>query len=453
MVNTTTSSSKPGACWNWSRILLSACLPLVLGVFTIIFAIQQNSISIANREQDRRQAIVLRQQVMYDAYIKDISKLLLDPSFNRSNRQQLNYVGFKTIDVLRHLSKIQKRDVVFFLHNHDLIRKDKPESQRVSLNGADLTDAHFIRSKSMNCDLRNISLGSVLASNIVFERCDITYVGFENSLMVGAKFIGSFMHGVTFFKANLVDAIFDGNIMYEITFSHASLVNLKFFGMKPTTADFTNADLLNSDLTPEFLSDTRLIISNTRYPNGSFSVVSDTQLINDGGAELTCIDNSRKNWLAFDRYKSLNFYNKNRLNLNLSDSIIDNCSFYSNSFGVMYQYIITTRYSLLINNEIAYFNISAFMGCVIPNRSNNRALIDVRCFDEYYDGPVCGGIVTNNTMSGFYYQTKTVFIPKGTVHLRVWIEVNIGSPSKPTDSIQQACIIDDIKLVIFKKEK
>ncbi|CAF0861930.1 unnamed protein product [Adineta steineri] len=286
MVNITASSSKPSACWNWSRVLLSACLPLVLGVFTIIFTIQQNSISIANREQDRRQAIELRQQVMYDAYIKEISKLLLKPSFNRSNRQQMNYIGFKTIDVLRHLSKIQKRDVILFLYNHELIRREKPESQRVILKGADLTDVHFIRSNSMDCDLRNISLSSVLASNIVFERCDINNVAFDNAWMVGAKFTGSLMQGVRFYKANLADAIFDGNNMNQISFSHASLVNSKFLGIKPVSADFTNADLLNSDLTPKDLSATTHNFSNARYPNGSFPVVSNTQLINDGGAEL-----------------------------------------------------------------------------------------------------------------------------------------------------------------------
>ncbi|CAF0990445.1 unnamed protein product [Adineta steineri] len=285
MVNTTASSSKPSACLSWSRVLLSACLPLVLGVFTIVFTMQQNSISIANREQDRRQAIELRQQVMYDAYIKEISKLLLNPSFNRSNRQQLNYIGFKTIDVLRHLNKIQKRDVILFLYNHELIRRDKPENQRVILKGADLTDVHFIRSNSMDCDLRNISLMSVLGSNIVFERCDLNYAVFENAYMVGAKFIGSLMEGVIFNKANLADAIFDGNNMYIVKFLHAILINAKFLGIKPVSADFTNADLLNSDLTPKDLSATTHTFSNTRYPNGSFSVVSNTQLIVDGGAE------------------------------------------------------------------------------------------------------------------------------------------------------------------------
>ncbi|CAF0837796.1 unnamed protein product [Adineta steineri] len=286
MINTTTSSSKPGACWNWSRILLSACLPLVLGVFTIVFTIQQNSISIANRGQDRRQAIELRQQVMYDAYIKEISKLLLKPSFSRSNRQQLNYIGFKTIDVLRHLSKIQKRDVILFLYNHELIRSDKPESQRVILKGADLTDVHFIQSNSMNCDLRNISLMSVLASNMVFERCDISYVAFDNAYMVGAKFIGSQMEDVRFHKANLTDVVFDGSNVYKVNFFHAILINSKFLGIKPVSADFTNADLLNSDLTSKDISAITHTFLNTRYPNGSFSVVNNTQLINDGGAEL-----------------------------------------------------------------------------------------------------------------------------------------------------------------------
>ena len=127
------SSSQPTVCFSWSRILLSASFPVIFGIFSVIFTIQQNIISQANREQDQRQANILRQQNIYDAYINDISALILSPSFNESNRHQLNYIGFKTVDIIKHLSKAQKRDIIFFLRNHELLSRNKPASQRVDL--------------------------------------------------------------------------------------------------------------------------------------------------------------------------------------------------------------------------------------------------------------------------------------------------------------------------------
>ncbi|UJR11275.1 hypothetical protein I4U23_015457 [Adineta vaga] len=437
------SSSERSACFNWGRLLFSASFPLVLGIFSIIFTIQQNSISQANREQDQRQANELRQQNIYDAYINDISKLLLSPTFNRSNPQQLNYIGFKTVDIIKHLSNAQKRDVIFFLYNHELIRRDKPISQRVNLTGADLADVHFIQSTSLNCYLRDINLGYILASNIVFDKCDISFGVFQGAWLVGAKFMRSLMHGSKFQKANLTDAIFDGNNINQISFPHATLINSKFLGMKPFITDFTNADLLNSDLTNKDLSSMKHIIRNTRFPNGSFSVVDNSQLIIDGGAEDACNRSLRKkDWMVFEKSVGLDFYNTNSTNLNIPSGVSGNCYFGKNKTGVLYQYVSKISYSLLINHEIAYFNLSALMGCTIPNRNNDHALIDVRCFDEFHSGPVCGGIRTNKTLSGFHYYTTVVFIPKGTVHLRIWIEVNIKIPS---NSIDSASILDSVK--------
>nr|ACD54822.1 pentapeptide repeat protein-like protein [Adineta vaga] len=329
------SSSERSACFNWGRLLFSASFPLVLGIFSIIFTIQQNSISQANE---------LRQQNIYDGYINDISKLLLSPTFNRSNPQQLNYIGFKTVDIIKHLSNAQKRNVIFFLYNHELIRRDKPISQRVNLTGA-----------------------------------------------------------------YLADAIFDGNNINQISFPHATLINSKFLGMKPFITNFTNADLLNSDLTNKDLSSMKHIIRNTRFPNGSFSVVDNSQLISDGGAEDACNRSLRKkDWMVFEKSVGLDFYNTNSTNLNMPSGVSGNCYFGKNTTGVLYQYVSKMSYSLLINHEIAYFNLSALMGCTIPNRNNDHALIDVRCFDEFHSGPVCGGIsiksITSFCLFLFYFE-------------------------------------------------
>jgi uncharacterized protein YjbI with pentapeptide repeats len=278
-------ASDTTACFNWARVLLSATLPMILGVFTIVFTLQQNWISRAIREQDRMHAIELRQQAIYDGYINRISDLLLSKSFNRTNQHQLNHIGFKTVDVLQHLNLAQKRDVIFFLYSHELNRKGKPENERVILSGADLGNAHFAQSIRTICNLRDVSLGYILAPKIVFDRCDINFAGFEHAWLVDAKFIGSLMEKVKFYQANLTGAVFDGGNLNQISFSHAILVNTKFSGIRSGKFDFTNADLLGSDLSDKFLWSSQHIMVNTRLPNGSFSAVSNANLIVDGDAK------------------------------------------------------------------------------------------------------------------------------------------------------------------------
>jgi uncharacterized protein YjbI with pentapeptide repeats len=281
MIDKTSLLTKSNTCFNWSRLVFSASLPLILGIFTIIFTLQQNSISIANREEDRRQAIEHRQQTIYDAYINDISALLLKDSFNQSNQRQLKYIGIKTVDSLRHLNTDQKRDIILFLYNNEL----------VNLKGADLTNVQFFHSASMTCNLRDLYLPFILASKIVFDGCDIDNAVFDNSSMIEAKFIRSHMDSTRFYNANLTIATFQENNMYRPNFSHTNLMYSKFSESKPVLADFTNANLRHSDLTGRDLWDTRHTLINTRYPNGSFSAVDSSQLIIDGGAEelVSCL--------------------------------------------------------------------------------------------------------------------------------------------------------------------
>jgi hypothetical protein len=80
-------------CFRLIKILLLTLVPFAIGVFTIVYIIQQNNIGKRHREQDlaiatniqvqdQRQADELRIQTVYDTYINDISMRLLDKDFN-----------------------------------------------------------------------------------------------------------------------------------------------------------------------------------------------------------------------------------------------------------------------------------------------------------------------------------------------------------------------------------
>lgn len=129
-----------------------------------------------------------------------------------------------------------------------------------------------------------------------------------------------------------------------------------------------------------------------------------------------------------------------------------------------------THYQLLINEGKAYYNLSAYMGCTLPSRSSDRIFVDMRCFNEYFEGKVCATLSMGNVLvvrsfdfrgaflgmsknvTGFQYVSTTGLVPKGNAHFRVWLETNISTPTTATDPITQACFIDNIALYIFKKD-
>jgi hypothetical protein len=149
------------------------------------------------------------------------------------------------------------------------------------------------------------------------------------------------------------------------------------------------------------------------------------------------------------------------------------CYFRKNVSSHMIQLLSRSNYSLLINAGLAYYNLSAYMGCTLPNRSSDSVFVDMRCWNEYFDGAVCARLSRGDTtgrffsflfstfyfvagmnknVSGFQYQSVVGPVPKGNAHFRVWIETEIRAPTQPTDPIAQICFIDDVKLFIFKKE-
>jgi uncharacterized protein YjbI with pentapeptide repeats len=290
MTATTVASEKfcgkPRWCFLWTRIFLSVSLALILGVFSVVYTIQQDSLARAYREQDQQETDKLRKQTIYDSYINDISKNLL-LGFNTNEEKTKLHIRVKTLNALRHLDPSQKKEIILFLYENHLIRSDQPELA-INLTEADLTNVHFVRL----CNLNYLYLPGVLADKIVFDRCKLKGAIFNGASMTEAKFIDSYAAGSEFFETNLTNAVFIQTNNLRINFSSAILIRSSFAGgPSPQKVNFANADLFESDLTEEQLSFRHFLevntFINTRFPNGSFSDIDSSQLIMDGGAELS----------------------------------------------------------------------------------------------------------------------------------------------------------------------
>jgi uncharacterized protein YjbI with pentapeptide repeats len=232
---------------SWSKIVLSAFIPLILAIFTIVYSIQQNSIAQANRlqdlsiatdnrhqdvniaqanrDQDQRQADELRRQSVFDTYMNEISALLL--RLNITDKKHLAHIQVKTLNTLPHVDDNQKRDIILFLYVRNLTRGKPP---LLDLSGANLNNVQFVRSSTMLCNLNNLSLPGILAANITFNDCQLNHAVFDNAFMPEAVFIDSKAQWISFVAANLTEAIFEYTSMPHAVFADATLYRVKYSG-------------------------------------------------------------------------------------------------------------------------------------------------------------------------------------------------------------------------------
>lgn len=283
-------------CFTWTRLLLSVSVTLLVTAFTITYTVRQEVFARTDREQQQQDALTLRRQTIYDTYLDEIAKHLLLRTDGTAEKTKL-HIRAKTLNILPHLDAQQKTDIVRFLYENNLIRTDYLDLA-VDLRTADLSDCRFQRP----CQLAKLYLPGVLADRIVFDGCQLSKAVFDGSSMVGAKFIECHAANAQFDGVNLTGAVFARTNNLRMNFANTVLVRSSFSaGPAPHKVDFTNADLLGSDLTDEQLSFTHFsdvnTFLNTRFPNGSFSKINSSQLITDGGAELS-VSVSSNNYLG-----------------------------------------------------------------------------------------------------------------------------------------------------------
>ena len=287
----TKTGNRRKCCFIWTKLFVSALFPLIFGIFTITFTIQQGSIARANRDQDQAQTDELRRQTVYDNFIDEVSKLL----HHHVNQSLVTYlqddIRVKTLNSLSQVDSDRKCRIIQFLYENKLIRSDESRiGGIVSLDEGDLSGIRFVQSPKLRCRLDRVILSGVLASNVTFDQCQMHNAQFDGASMIGARFIKTILTSSTFIGTNLTGAVFLESNIRSVNFSSAVLTRAMFYGVRLERVDFTNADLLGSDLTMKQLTncsdDKSNVLLNTRLPDGSFSVIDPLQLIENGAADM-----------------------------------------------------------------------------------------------------------------------------------------------------------------------
>jgi hypothetical protein len=123
--------------WDWLQLLGVLAIPLVVGLGTVWFTLQQGKVSDAETTDNQHEAAL-------QAYIDKMSELLLKEHLRTSTEEEevRQIARIRTLTVLRRLDAERKGSVIQFLQEAGLIKKEKAI---LDLTGADLRGADLRR--------------------------------------------------------------------------------------------------------------------------------------------------------------------------------------------------------------------------------------------------------------------------------------------------------------------
>lgn len=282
------------------KIIAQILLPLMIGIFTLVVALQQHSLNRENRkndyeiaqkhrqqqytinEQERKQEITLNQieylqdlsiadnkqrDLVFNNYIRDLTNLLLNNNYIL-NRHILNIiVRPMTLTVLRQLDPIRKVLLIKFLYESKMLRTDS-ESNRIDLTNADLNGIQF-----KQIQLKNLSLVGASIINASFISTNLIMSDFQQADLTNSLFLNSDLSQGNFYRTRLKYVQFSNSILMD-------------------------CDLSLSDLTDSTITDEQIRLSSSfnmaKMPNGSL------------GLNRNLIEQCSLNHWKINRRKSIN---------------------------------------------------------------------------------------------------------------------------------------------------
>ncbi|CAF1039427.1 unnamed protein product [Didymodactylos carnosus] len=416
-------------CLSWFNLILSALIPLMIGIFTVVSYIQQQQIAYENRKQDRKiedrrrsedqhRAENLHYENVYEKYIEDISNSIFKHSTNQTsfldNQTRFAYIKSKTLTALRRLDWERKTYLFLFLLENGLL----PGTSLLDLSGANFVNITVKSSISNKYQFNNLSLTSVDLTNSSFIACNFVYGGnLADSALSGIDFSSSF-----FMDTRKLYFIFDSVVLERANFQDAILHNIRFINTELSYSNFNNTvssqvyfisvNLIDADFSGAVVLDINTCIVNSNLTGMKFAneilmqlneygnllnvllpnqtwLIDERNLVRNGDAETNCasefdtdtgsnrteVDRETiSNWNVFKWGETnssmiISLYNKTDLLL------LGNCYFnLADEVAVkMIQFIDLSNYSLIIDNGSAEYSLS-----LLVNMKQNH------CLQEYF---------------------------------------------------------------------
>jgi uncharacterized protein YjbI with pentapeptide repeats len=284
----------------WLKLILAASIPLMIGVFTITTTLLQQKLSRQQREQDKYESSLLREQsnrladnlqkeTILVSYLNDVSNLLM----KENHTKILIHIRTKTLTSLRQLDSERKRYLLLFLYESELIHQypDQQISTLLKINKADFNSIQFNGTNDNKCTFLRMYLYDVYLSNSSFIDCYIDRSNFSYSTMYNALFYKGLLIRITFKFALLDNSCFCNIKLSMMDFFGASLAGSSFSG---STWDNASVDFTNTNLTGAILSNEQLknsTLDNCMLPNRTWGPIRTKNLVVNGDLQQNVSQN------------------------------------------------------------------------------------------------------------------------------------------------------------------
>ncbi len=282
--------------WDWLQLLGVLAIPLILGIATLFFGIQQahladlqhqsdQRLAQQQHEADQRQALDQQRATILQTYIDNIQDLLLNHNLLKSKPGDnvATLARARTLEALQGLDGKRKGVLLNFLYEARLIglvdsSNGKKEDPIFSLSNADLSNADLSGANLSGANLSGAILSSAFLTsahldgaflNSAFldqahlDSAFLSGANLDGAVLGGADLSAAFLNGADLSSAFLQSALLNGAHLDGANLGFADLggADLSAAGLSSaflSGADLSGADLSGADLSNANLSETNL---------------------------------------------------------------------------------------------------------------------------------------------------------------------------------------------------
>lgn len=185
--------------WDWLQLLGVLAIPLILGIATLLFGIQQANLANQQHLQDQASALDQQQATILQTYLDNIQNLLLNYNLLKSKPDDdvAILARARTLTALQGLDPVRKGQLLTFLYEAKLIGftdfNFKTHNSIIHLEGATLTHADLHDTILSGIDLRDAILTDADLTFANLEGADLTFANLRGSNLSNADLRGAIL--------------------------------------------------------------------------------------------------------------------------------------------------------------------------------------------------------------------------------------------------------------------
>jgi hypothetical protein len=223
----------PKTLWDWMQLLfVPAMLALLAGGLTWW---QTSSERARLAEEQARQEAIRAEEAAVQIYLDQMTNLILERDLREDRAAVRDLAQARTSAVLRAVGPENKRTLLLFLYDTDLISVPSPiislsdidlsdtNLSGVVLLGADLSETNLSEANLSGADLNRVDLREADLEEANLEDAALEEANLEDANLTGAKLgdgldandQGANLEGANLADANLTDAILDGAVLID----------------------------------------------------------------------------------------------------------------------------------------------------------------------------------------------------------------------------------------------